>query len=662
MKLRLSVVCALLCVIITVSAMIQAEGEDLLAIGNKYVKVFINNSQNETGRFAIDVTEGDPGRTDDDHKPLIYGHPKPWTSYTTIRINNENYVFGKATTKRPGNKLPDGEIIEPPAVVENRITMKCKYGAVVVEQILEITQSPTTGAPDTARIKYIIQNTGEAQAEIGLRTVLDTLVGANDGAPFRMGTQEITEECGMESKDYPDFWQAFDSLDQPSVIAQGTLRGGDVTPPDKIVFTNWGKSADYPWEIPIEPGVKFIRAGEDELDSTVTMFWLPQVIEPGATRVITLYCGLGGVTFSPGKTFLGISAPAEVQYLEEQTRSYTVVTYLEHRGEAKAKNVVVNLDLPAGLSLVSGETELHLDELTPGVTKQIAWEIKPDGLYTGDSSFQIRVAGEGLEPNQVARRINIIGPITLGATMSLPRLRVVANQWRPNPFSVKLELKNLDRLIATDIKATMSCDSGLKLAEGERSQKLLADMDPGKEATVLWKLNPLRESGTGKFKVTVTGLNTMPLVIPGEIAVPTLPASISFANPGRIGKGQVFSLIMEAYNLYNAKDFSLNLRYDPEQLRLVYVSRGTFLVENERLFDWSSGNCNYVKGLVRDISGCRAISFNGDKTSLVQLNFMAVGEGKGVIRVDKLVIHDSYGKEIPYEITPVKYQITEEKR
>jgi hypothetical protein len=662
MKLRLSVVCALLCVIITVSVMIQAEGEDLLAIGNKYVKVFINDSQNETGRFAIDVTEGDPGRTDDDHKPLIYGHPKPWTSYTTIRINNENYVFGKATTKRPGNKLPGGEIIEPPAVVENRITMKCKYGAVVVEQILEITQSPTTGAPDTARIKYIIQNSGEAPAEIGLRTVLDTLVGANDGAPFRMGTQEITEECGMESKDYPDFWQAFDSLDQPSVIAQGTLKGGDVTPPDKIVFTNWGKSADYPWEIPIEPGVKFIRAGEDELDSTVTMFWLPRVIDPGSRRVITLYCGLGGVTFSPGKTFLGISAPAEVQYLEEQTRSYTVVTYLEHRGEAKAKNVVVNLDLPAGLSLVSGETEMHLDELNPGVTKQIAWEIKPDGLYTGDSSFQIRVAGEGLEPNQVARRINIIGPITLGATMSLPRLRVVANQWRPNPFSVKLELKNLDRLIATDIKATMSCDSGLKLAEGERSQKLLADMDPGKEVAVLWNLNPLRESGTGKFKVTVTGMNTMPLVIPGEIAVPTLPASISFANPGKIGKGQVFSLIMEAYNLYDARDFSLNLRYDPEQLRLVYVSRGTFLVENERLFDWSSGNCNYVKGLIRDISGRRSISFSGDKTSLVQLNFMAVGEGKGAIRLDKLVIHDSHGKEIPYEFTPVKYQITEEKR
>jgi hypothetical protein len=644
------------------SSSVWGEGNDLVVIGNKYVKVFVNNSQNETGRFAIDVTEGDPGRSDDDNKPLIYGHPKPWTSYTTIRINNENYVFGKATTKRPGSKLPGGEIAEPPKVTENRITMKCQYGSVVVEQILEITQSPSTGARDTARIKYVIENTGEAPAEIGLRTVLDTLVGANDGAPFRMGVREITEECSVESKDFPDFWQAFDSLDQPSVIAQGTLKGGDVTPPDKIVFTNWGKSADHPWEIPIEPGVKFIRAGEDELDSTVTMFWLPRVIQPGSTRVITLYCGLGGVTFSPGKTFLGISAPAEVQFLGEKTRSYTVVTYMEHRGEAKAKNVVVNLDLPAGLSLVSGESELHLDELTPGVTKQIAWEVKPDGLYTGNSSFQIRVAGEGLEPNQVTRRINIIGPITLGATIVLPRLRVVANQWEPNPFNVRLDLKNLDRLIASEVKATLSCDSGLEIAEGERDEKILADMDPEKEMAVFWKLIPLRESGAGKFRVTVTGLNIMPLEIPGEIAIPVLPAGLSFTNPGKIQKGKVFSLVMEAFNLYGAKDFSLNLRYNPEQLRLVYVSRGTFLVENGQLFKWSSGTTNFIEGSVRDLSGSRATPFSGDKTTLFQLNFMAVGGGEGNIEVENLVIHDSQGKVIPYEFTPAKFQIVEEKR
>ncbi|HYH02349.1 MAG TPA: cellulosome anchor protein, partial [Bacillota bacterium] len=442
MRLR-NAICYVAALLVLTSTIAFGENQDLLFLENKYVKIFINNSKDETGRFAMDVSAGDPNRADDDNRPLIYGHPKPWTSYTTIRINGQNYVYGKATTKRPGAKLPGGEIIAAPQVENKRITMTCKYGAITVEQILEITHSPSTGALDTARIRYVIHNTGDSAAEVGLRTVFDTLVGANDGAPFRVGQREITEETLLETKDFPDFWQAFDLLDKPSVIAQGTLKGGDVTSPDQLIFTNWGKAADHPWEIPVQPGTKFIRVGEDELDSVVAMLWMPRTIQPKGTQVITVYYGLGGVTFSPGNTFLGISAPADVQHLGEDTRNYTVILYMEHRGEAKAKNVTVNLDLPAGLNLVTGEPQIGIAELTPGVTKQLAWEIKPDGMYYGDSSFQIRVAGEGLESNQVTRRINISGPIALGATLALPKLKVVDNQWEPNPFTVKLTLKNL---------------------------------------------------------------------------------------------------------------------------------------------------------------------------------------------------------------------------
>ena len=32
--------------------------------------------------------------TSDNNSPLIYGRPKPWTSYSTIAINHENFVFG----------------------------------------------------------------------------------------------------------------------------------------------------------------------------------------------------------------------------------------------------------------------------------------------------------------------------------------------------------------------------------------------------------------------------------------------------------------------------------------------------------------------------------------------------------------------------------------
>lgn len=225
MRLRIAMV-ALLTLAACSSVRAAEEGNGLLFLQNKYVKIFINNSPNETGRFAMDVAAGDPNRSDDDNRPLIYGHPKPWTSYTTVRINGRNYVYGKATKKRPGAKLPDGEIVIPPKLENDRIIMSCKYGSVTVDQLLDITRSPSTGALDTARIRYVVYNTGEKPVEVGLRTVFDTLVGTNDGAPFRVGSKEIVEETVIEQKDFPDFWQAFDSLDKPSVIAQGTLRGG----------------------------------------------------------------------------------------------------------------------------------------------------------------------------------------------------------------------------------------------------------------------------------------------------------------------------------------------------------------------------------------------------------------------------------------------------
>jgi hypothetical protein len=645
------------------SGIAWSEDNGLLSLTNKYVKIFINNTAEETGRFAIDTTAGDSTRSDDDDKPLIYGHPKPWTSYTTLRIADQNYVFGKATKTRPGKKLPGGEIIAPPQLVDNQITMKCKYGSIIVEQILDLTHSPSTGALDTARIKYVIQNSGTAPTEVGLRTTFDTLVGANDGAPFRFGEHEITAETGFDRQEFPDFWQAFDSLDQPSVIAQGTLKGGDVTSPDRMAFVNWGKAADYPWDLPLESGANFIRSGEDELDSAVVMWWSPRVVEPGGSQTIIIYYGLGGVTFSPGNTYLGIAAPADVQYLGADTRNYTIVMYLEHRGEAKATDVTINLDLPPGLSLVAGEPQLKLAELLPGVTKQFSWEIKPDGLYSGDSSFQIRVAGEGLEPNQVTRKIKILGPITLGATMTLPKLKVVANQWEPKPFPIKLTLRNLDNLTARALKAVFVGAGGLRLAAGERAEKLLVDIDPAKTAKVEWQVNPELQFETGAFKIAISGANTLPLEVPGEVTIPTLATSLDFSGPGPLKVGEVFYLDLNAYNIYKAQKFTLTVTYDPTQLRLVYISRGTFLVGVEgQLANWSSGTIKLREGKAVGISGKRSFLFKGTQTTLARLNFVALRAGVGEIGIEHLILQDAKGNKLPYEFTPLKYQILEEKK
>jgi hypothetical protein len=639
-----------------------ADTGDLLSLENKYIKVFINNSAEDTGRFAVDVTGGDPGRTDDDGKPLIYGHPKPWTSFTTLRINGTNYVFGKATKKRSGFGLSGGQIIEPPKIVDNRLAMKCKYDTIEVEQLLDIARSPSTGALDTARLKYIIVNKGTDSVEFGLRTLLDTMVGDNDGAAFRIGAKAVTTDYSCNNNEIPDFWQAFDSLTKPAVIAQGTLKGGDVTTPDRLIFTNWGKAADNPWDIKVDPSADFTRLGEDEPDSAVAMFWNPRIMKPGEQLGITIYYGLGGITFSSGKTFLGITAPAEVQYSENDSGNYTIMMYLEHRGEVKAENVKVNLNLPEGLVCTSGETTLTIPELIPGVTKQFSWEIKPNGKYQGDTNFQIKVSGEHLESNLVTRKIKIIGPPELTATISLPTLKTVANNWEPYPAAFTVNVKNVGESAANDLKATFSSEMGVTLAPGECNEKYLLNLDGKAETNVSWRLVPTGDARIGKFKVVINGTGVKPVIVDAQLAIPMLTAKLSFDSPDKWVSGHVVGLTLFAYNLPDTSKFSVNVRFNPKQLKLVYISRGTFLVEDDRLAAWNSGTIDNQNGRATDISGTRTGPLRSNEITLLRLNFIVIGTGTGQVELENPKVLNSNGNELTCEFTPLQYGIKEEKK
>ena len=644
------------------SVMAVAASDDLLSIKNKYIKIYVNNTDDDTGRFAVDVTGGDSSRTDDDGKALIYGHPKPWTSFTTLRINGMNYVFGKTSKKRSGYGLPDGQITQAPRIDGNCITMKCTYGAVEVEQSLDIARSPSTGALDTARIKYVIVNKGDAPVLVGLRTLLDTMLGDNDGAPFRIGDKAVTTDSLFNSNDMPDFWQAFDSLTKPAVIAQGTLKGGDITTPDRLIFTNWGKAADNPWDFQVDPNADFTRLGEDELDSVVAMYWDPRTLNPGGQLSITIYYGLGGITFAPGKTFLGISAPAEVQYSINQPRKYTIMMYLEHRGEVKAENVKISLNLPKGLDCLAGKPTIIVPELIPGVTKQFSWEIEPNGDYQGVTSFQITVSGNHLESNAVTRKIKIIGPPVLNATINLPTLKVVSNKWNPYPAMVTANIKNIGESAVYDLKATLVSEAGVTLAAGECNDKYLLNLDGKAETNATWWLVPTGESKTGTFKILVTGTNIKPVTLNAQLEVPVLTAKLSFAGPDNWTIGHVVELSLCAYNLHDPGKFNANVIFDPKQLKLVYISRGTFLVEDNELAQWQSGLIDNEAGRAAEVGGTRTKPLSSDEVTLFRLNFIVIGTGTGKVDLENLKFLNTDGNEFHCEFIPFQYTIKEERK
>ena len=182
-----------------------------LSIHNEFIKIVVNN-KDAKGRFSLETTLGNPDNRNDDYQDLIYGKPIPWTSYTTLLIDNNPFIFGnpdKRLQRRTKTKFNYASLDEQ-YVSDNRIISSTSIKNFDVSQKIGFYRNPNTNINDSMFIEYHVTNTSADTHYFGLRIMLDTKLGQNDGAPFRMGRDQITHEIQLSQKDLYAYWQAFD--------------------------------------------------------------------------------------------------------------------------------------------------------------------------------------------------------------------------------------------------------------------------------------------------------------------------------------------------------------------------------------------------------------------------------------------------------------------
>lgn len=148
-----------------------------------------------------------------------------------------------------------------------------------------------------------------------------------------------------------------------------------------------------------------------------------------------------------------------------------------------------------------------------------------------------------------------------------------------------------------------------------------------------------------------------PPIVINHNEAPVLKTRLGFKSSGRWFSGQVVNLDLFAYNLQDILKFRMDVKYNPEHLRLVYVSRGAFLVEEQGLAEWNGGVIDNQNGRVVNISGIRSRPFSGNETTLIRLNFIVIGAGSGEISLDNPKIVSSNGIERDFDFTPLQYLI-----
>jgi len=273
---------------------------------------------------------------------------------------------------------------------------------VTVTQLVEVVAGEQSRKLDTCLVRYLIENKDTKEHRVGLRFMLDTFIGQNDGVPFTIpGEKELCETSKDFARpdDVPDYVEALEHADlkHPGTVARVQLRlGTRIEPPGRVTIGAWPdpdlRSRDDRcsqektfWQVPVLPinAIKAVRRGAEEGDSAVVLYWDAKPISAGSSREVGFAYGLGNVASDKDAAGrLGLSVGGNFKPGGEFT-----LTALVSNPQRKE---TLTLELPSGFKLMAGEATQPVPEVAADAarrTSPVTWKIKAGSA----GSYELKV-------------------------------------------------------------------------------------------------------------------------------------------------------------------------------------------------------------------------------------------------------------------------------
>jgi hypothetical protein len=233
---------------------------------------------------------------------------------------------------------------------------------------------------DTCQVRYLFENVGQEETKVGLRILIDTLIGvdaSNDGVPFTVpGLPGLVDTSAnfQAPKKIPDFLQVLEvpDLKNPGIIGFMNLKlGGGVEPPGRVLLTHWTDLLTM-WDVPERP----FQDEKGPPDSAVVLYWPEKPLGKGAKREVGFSYGLGTVSITGGR--LGVSVGGSFV----PNGDLTVVALVNNPTIGQK----LTLQLPPGLEIVEGDAKQAVPPVPPGAGAQqspVSWRIRAvrEGTY-----------------------------------------------------------------------------------------------------------------------------------------------------------------------------------------------------------------------------------------------------------------------------------------
>ncbi|MYL30796.1 hypothetical protein GLW03_13345 [Halobacillus halophilus] len=222
------------------------------------------------GQLALKTGEGYPSTSDDDNKILIYGEGN--TSHPAVLIDGTAHRLG------------------PENVSTQTIHESGAYKTVFIVENVEVTQTAQI-IEDKFEFDYSMKNLGSGDKEIGFYFHIDTKLGNDDWAPFKVNNEDITEEEAYNGADLPDSFTVYNNNGNQDIKAQGIISGDGIkVRPDEFRIGHY---------LDVAQPMAWIDTDEAVGDSGYALKWEERSVP-------------GNDTFSVN-TFYGISVPPTIE-------------------------------------------------------------------------------------------------------------------------------------------------------------------------------------------------------------------------------------------------------------------------------------------------------------------------------------------------------------
>jgi hypothetical protein len=314
----------------------------------------------------------------------------PWgrTNNTCLRFDGtDERLFGSARGRWEENvahERSDEEGAEHEGV---RSVWMCDDKKIEVTQRVKLVRGEQSNLLDTCRVRYLIVNRDDKEYRVGIRFLLDTFIGGNDGVPFTIpGDSDLCDTFkdlpgAAKDQKLPDFLQALEKPDlaHPGTVAHLRLKLEGLEPPARVTLGAWpneklrvlDRKANGPgtlWDVPLL-SMKAI----DPNDSAVVMYWPEQPLKPGDKRQVGFEYGLWNLASQ------GSQLATTVDGAFRPGGELTVVAYVNKAGR-EDQDETVTLEVPEGEGFkIQGDatqTVRRLARDATSSTRPVTWRVE----------------------------------------------------------------------------------------------------------------------------------------------------------------------------------------------------------------------------------------------------------------------------------------------